>query len=135
MTDTLGDLIGRIQNLRDSLKETRVALGMLEMEAIQLMESNDQVAYEDTKFSVRIPTKREYDVQRFKSVFGEILDPAKFNEVYSEAHEVTKTVPASVNGVKAKKLIDQGFKKEIESTLLPNKRSLKIEVRKEEQAL
>ena len=109
--ENLGDLIARIQNLRDSLKETRMALGMLELEAIQLMDAGDQVAYEDTKHSVRIPVKREYDVHKFASVMGEILTPEQFNEVYSPAHEVTKQVPASVNGVKAKRLFDQGLQR------------------------
>lgn len=131
----LGESIARLHSLREMIAETRMAAGMLELEIIKEFEANDQIAYEDTKFSVRIPTKREYDVARFKSVFGEILDPAKFNELYSEAHEVTKMVPASVNGVKAKKLIDQGFKKEIESVLLPNKRSLKIDIKKDEIGL
>lgn len=133
--ETLGEMIQRLHNLKESIKEMRDAAGKLELEVIQLMEANDQSLFEDARFKARIPVKREYDVAKFRSVFGEILEPSMFNEMYSEEHEVTKTVPASVNGVKAKKLIDQGFRKEIESTLLPNKRSLKIEVKSDEHPL
>jgi hypothetical protein len=57
------------------------------------------------------------------------------DEVYSPAHEVTKQVPATVNGVRAKKLYDMGYGEMLDTTLLPNRRQLKIELRKEEQAL
>ena len=133
--ETLGDMIARLHNLKEAQKEIREEAGRLELAVIQLMEANDQVAYEDTRFKVRIPVKREYDPIAFHRVMGEIMEPAMFNEVYSPAHEVTKQVPASVNGVKAKKLWDQGFAKPLEETLLPNKRQLKIETKKEEQAL
>lgn len=133
--ENLGDMIARIQNLRDSLKETRIALGMLEMEAIQLMEANDQSLFEDTKFKARIPVKREYDTAKFLSVMGEILPPEQLSEVYSPAHIVEKEVPASVNGVKAKKLWDMGMAEKLEQTLLPNKRQLKIETKKSETPL
>ena len=99
------------------------------------MEANDQSAYEDTRFKARIPVKREYDPVAFKKIMGEIMEPAMFNEVYSEAHEVVKEVPASVNGTKAKKLWDQGFAAPLEKTLLPNKRQLKIEEKNNEVAL
>ena len=133
--ETLGDMIARLHNLKEAQKEIREEAGRLELAVIQLMEANDQVAFEDTRFSARIPVKREYDPIAFHRVMGEIMEPAMFNEVYSPAHEVTKQVPASVNGVKAKKLWDQGFAKPLEETLLPNKRQLKIETKKEEQAL
>ena len=135
MTETLGEMIERFHNLREAQKEIRDEAGRLELAILQLMDANDQVAYEDTRFKARIPTKREYDPVAFKKVMGEIMEPAMFNEVYSEAHEVTKTVPASVNGTKAKKLWDQGFAKPLEQTLLPAKRSLKIEVKRDEVGL
>ena len=135
MTENLGDMISRLHNLKESLKETRAAAGKLELECIQLMEASGQTLFEDTKFKARIPIKREYDVNRFKAVMGEELSPEQMNEVYSEAHEITKEVPASVNGSKAKKLWDMGFGEKLEQTLLPNKRQLRIEKRKEEIAI
>ena len=135
MTENLGDMISRLHNLKESLKETRAAAGKLELEIIQLMEASGQTLFEDTKFKARIPIKREYDVNRFKAVMGEELSPEQMNEVYSEAHEITKEVPASVNGSKAKKLWDMGFGEKLEQTLLPNKRQLRIEKRKEEIAI
>ena len=135
MTENLGDMVARLHNLKESLKEMRDASGKLELEIIQEMEANDQKLFEDTRFKARIPVKREYDVNKFKAVMGEELSPEQFNEVYSPAHEITKEVPASVNGTKAKKLWDMGFGEKLEQTLLPNKRQLRIEKRKEEQAL
>ena len=135
MTENLGEMIARLQSLRDGAKEMRDAAGKLELECIQLMEASGQTLFEDTKFKARIPIKREYDVNRFKAVMGEELSPEQMNEVYSEAHEITKEVPASVNGSKAKKLWDMGFGEKLEQTLLPNKRQLRIEKRKEEIAI
>ena len=135
MTENLGEMIARLQSLRDGAKEMRNAAGKLELEIIQEMEASGQTLFEDTRFKARIPIKREYDVNRFKAVMGEELSPEQMNEVYSPAHEITKEVPASVNGSKAKKLWDMGFGEKLEQTLLPNKRQLRIEKRKEEQAL
>ena len=135
MTENLGDMISRLHNLKELLKETRASIEELEYDVIKEMEANDQTLFENTQFKARIPVKREYDVHKFKAVFGEVLTPEQMDEVYSEAHEVTKEVPASVNGVKAKKLLDMGFSDEIEQTLLPNKRKLTIEKRKEEVAI
>ena len=126
MTENLGDMISRLHNLKESLKETRVAAIDLELQIIQEMEANDQKLFEDTRFKARIPVKREYDVNRFKAVMGEVLSPEQMNEVYSPAHEITKEVPASVNGSKAKKLWDMGFGEKLEQTLLPKKRTLTI---------
>ena len=135
MTENLGEMVARLQSLRDGAKEMRDAAGKLELEIIQEMEANDQTLFEDTRFKARIPVKREYDVNRFKAVMGEELSPEQFREVYSEAHEITTEVPASVNGTKAKKLWDMGFGEKLEQTLLPNKRKLTIEKRKEERPL
>jgi len=135
MTENLGEMIARLQSLRDGAKEMRDAAGKLELEIIQEMEASGQTLFENTRFKARIPIKREYDVNRFKAVMGEELSPEQMNEVYSPAHEITKEVPASVNGSKAKKLWDMGFGEKLEQTLLPNKRQLRIEKRKEERAL
>jgi len=135
MTENLGDMISRLHNLKELLKETRASIEELEYDVIKEMEANDQTLFENTQFKARIPVERKYDVHKFKAVFGEVLTPEQMDEVYSEAHEVTKEVPASVNGVKAKKLLDMGFGDEIEQTLLPNKRKLTIEKRKEEVAI
>ena len=135
MTENLGDMISRLHNLKELLKETRASIEELEYDVIKEMEANDQTLFENTQFKARIPVERKYDVHKFKAVFGEILTPEQMDEVYSEAHEVTKEVPASVNGVKARKLKDMGFGEELEQTLLPNKRKLTIEKRKEEVAI
>ena len=137
MTENLGDMVARLQSLLDGAREMRDAAGMLELECIQLMEANDQTLFENARFKARIPVERKYDVHKFKAVFGEVLTPEQMDEVYSEAHEVTKEVPASVNGSKAKKLWDMGDEmvEKLEQTLLPNKRQLKIEKRMEEIAI
>ena len=126
MSENLGEMISRLQSLKEGVKEMRDAAGKLELEIIQEMEANDQKLFEDTRFKARIPVKREYDVNRFKAVMGEVLSPEQMNEVYSPAHEITKEVPASVNGSKAKKLWDMGFGEKLEQTLLPKKRTLTI---------
>ena len=135
MTENLGEMVARLQSLRDGAKEMRDAAGKLELEIIQEMEASGQTLFEDTRFKARIPIKREYDVNRFKAVMGEELSPEQMIEVYSPAHEITKVVPGSVNGSKAKKLWDMGFGEKLEQTLLPNKRQLRIEKRKEEIAI
>ncbi len=133
--ETLGDMIARLNNLKEASKAMYTEAGKLELEIIQLMEANGQSLFENTRFKVRIPVTREYDTARFLSIMGEILSPEELNEVYSPAHEVTKQVPASVNGVKAKKLWDMGMAEKLERTLLPNKRQLKIESKKDEVAI
>tara|TARA_S200002703_G_scaffold64735_1_gene55997 strand:- start:563 stop:970 length:408 start_codon:yes stop_codon:yes gene_type:complete len=135
MSEQLGNMIERLHNLKETMKEMREAAGKLELEIIQEFEANDQSLFEDTKFKARIPVKREYDAQRFVSIMGEILSPEQLDEVYSPAHTIEKQVPASVNGVKAKKLWDMGMGEKLEQTLLPNKRSLKIEQKTKEQPL
>ena len=135
MSEQLGNMIERLHNLKETMKEMREAAGKLELEIIQEFEANDQSLFENTKFKARIPVKREYDAQRFVSIMGEILSPEQLDEVYSPAHTIEKQVPASVNGVKAKKLWDMGMGEKLEQTLLPNKRSLKIEQKTKEQPL
>ena len=137
MTENLGDMVARLQSLRDGAREMRDAAGKLELECIQLMEANDQTLFENARFKVRIPVKREYDVNKFKAVMGEELSPEQFNEVYSEAHEITSQVPASVNGNAVKKMWDMGDEmvEKLEQTLVGKKRKLTIEKRKEERAL
>lgn len=135
MGTRLDEKIERLHNLREALKEMRDSSGKLELEIIHLMEAEGASLFESPKFKARIPIKREYDPRLFLAKMGEILTPEQMNEVYSAAHEVTKEVPASVNGVKAKKLYDMGFGKQLDETLLPNRRQLKIEVRKEEIAI
>ena len=135
MTENLGEMISRLHNLKESLKETRASIQELEYDVIQEMVASGQTLFEDTRFKARLPVERDYDVHKFKAVMGEELSPEQMNEVYSEAHEITKEVPASVNGSKAKKLWDIGFGEKLEQTLLPNKRQLRIEKRKEERAL
>jgi len=126
MTENLGDMISRLHNLKESLKETRASIQKLEYDVIKEMEANDQKLFEDTRFKARIPVERDYDVHKFKAVMGEVLSPEQMNEVYSDAHEITKEVPASVNGTKAKKLWDMGFSEKLEQTLLPKKQKLTI---------
>jgi regulator of replication initiation timing len=135
MTEQLGNMIERLHNLKETMKEIRNETGKLELEIIQLMQANDQSLFEDTKFKARIPVKREYDAQRFVSIMGEILSPEQLDEVYSPAHTIEKQVPASANGVKAKKLWDMGMAEKLKQTLLPNKRQLKIEEKKWDGAL
>jgi hypothetical protein len=133
--ETLGDMIARLNNLKEASKAMYTEAGKLELEIIQLMEANGQSLFENTRFKVRIPVTREYDTARFLSIMGEILSPEELSEVYSPAHEVTKQVPASVNGVKAKALWDMGMAEKLERTLLPNKRQLKITTKKDEVAI
>lgn len=135
MAEELGKKIARLVALRDAIKDMRDSAGKLELEIIQEFEANGQSLFEDNKFKARIPVKREYDVSRFVSIMGEILTPDQMREVYSPEHTVEKVVPASVNGVKAKKLWDMGMAEKLEQTLLPNKRQLKIETKTKEQAL
>jgi len=135
MTEQLGNMIERLHNLKEARAEIHDEHDRLEFAISQLMEANGQTMYEDNRLKARMPTQRKYDPVKFKAVMGEILTPEKMNEVYSEAHEITKVVPASVNGTKVKPLWDQGMAKLLEKTLLPTKRTLKIEVKKGEQAL
>ena len=136
-SDNLGEALIRLHNLRQMVKETHDAIDMLSLEIIQQLEGSGASVYEDSKVKASIPVKREYMPDKFLAVMGERLSPEQLNEVYSPAHEVTKTVPAKVNGVKAQKLWKQGDETvaALETTLLPPKRSLKIELRNEEQAL
>ena len=135
MTENLGDQIARLHNLRQMLEETKQAVGMLTLEVIQQMDAAGMSLYEDTRFKVRIPVNRKIDPHKFVAVFGEVLEPAIFDSMVSPAHTKEVEVPLSVNGVKAKKLIDMGWAPQFEETLLPNKRSLRIEERKEERAM
>ena len=135
--DNLGEALLRLYNLKEMAKETSNAIDMLTLEIIQQLEGSGASVYEDSKVKASIPVKREYIPEQFYAVMGERLSPEQIDEYYSPAHEVTKTVPAKVNGVKAKKLWNMGDEMvaALEKTLLPNKRSLKIELRNEEQAL
>ena len=133
--ENLGDMIARLNTLREAVKDMRDSAGRLELEIIQAFEAEDRSLFEDTKFKARIPVKREYDPMLFYMKMGEVLSPQQMNEVYSPAHDITKQVPASVNGVKAKKLWDMGLGDVLEKTLLPNKRQLKIEIKKDEVGL
>ena len=128
--NTIAEAVERLWNLRESIKELREAERQLEFDLITDMEANDQTAHEDARYSARIPVKREYDVAKFAATFGELLEPELFDSMYSPAHEVTKTVAATVNGVQAKKLTDLGYGEQVEGVLLPNARKLVIKAKK-----
>ena len=128
MTEKLGDMVARLHNLKESLKETRASIQELEYDVIQEMVASGQTLFEDTRFKARLPVERDYDVHKFKAVMGEVLSPEQFNKVYSPAHEITKEVPASVNGNAAKKMWDMGDEmvEKLEQTLMPKKQKLTI---------
>ena len=138
----INELKARIEELEtdlrrrdETIKELREAERILEFDLIKEFEANGQTAHEDARYEARIPLKREYDPQKFLAVMGEILSLDQFKEVYSPSHVIEKTVPASVNGTKAKKLWDQGFKHDLEKTLLPGVRRLVIKLKKKETPL
>lgn len=83
MTENLGDMISRLHNLKESLKETRASIRELEYDVIQEMVASGQTLFEDTRFKARLPVERDYDVHKFKAVMGEVLSPEQFNKVYS----------------------------------------------------
>ena len=128
MTENLGDMISRLHNLKESLKETRASIRELEYDVIQEMVASGQTLFEHTRFKARLPVERDYDVHKFKAVMGEVLSPEQFNKVYSPAHEITQEVPASVNGNEAKKMWDMGDEmvEKLEQTLMPKKQKLTI---------
>ena len=135
MTD-IKEAVEKLWNIRESIAELKEAEKIMEFDLILEFEANEQSAHEDARYSARIPVKREYDVSKFAATFGELLEPELFNSMYSPAHEVTKTVAATVNGVQAKKLTDLCYGEQVESMLLPNARKLVIKAKKKtEQAM
>ncbi len=93
------------------------------------MEANGQALLETPTHTVRIPSNRKYDPHKFQSVMGEVLSPDVFDQVFEPEHEVTKTVPAKVNGTKARRLWQMGNEvtTALEATLLPAKPEIKVE--------
>jgi hypothetical protein len=88
-------------------------------------------------FEVSIPTKRQYDVGKFASKLGEVLEPTEMAKVYQPEHTVQKVVPAKVDGTAAKKLWGMGddVKAILTECLIPQKPEVKLKARKKEQAL
>ena len=76
---------------------------------------------------VTIPTKRQYDVNKFQATLGE-----DFPECVVPEHEVTKVVPAKVDGKAAQKLwqMDYDTVAKLERTLIPQKPEVKLKARK-----
>jgi hypothetical protein len=89
------------------------------------------------EFEVSIPTKRTYNPAMFQSIMGEVLPPDEFRKFYIAEHDVTKTVPAKVDGTAAKKLWDMGdaMVEKLQRTLIEQKPEVKLKARKKEQAL
>ena len=50
MTENLGDMISRLHNLKESLKETRASIQELEYDVIQEMVASGQTLFEDSRF-------------------------------------------------------------------------------------
>jgi len=89
------------------------------------------------EYEVSIPTKRKYDVGKFASKLGEVLEPEEMSKVYQPEHTEEKVVPAKVDGTAVKKLWNMGddVKAILTECLIPQKPEVNLKARKKEQAL
>lgn len=100
------------------------------------MQHNNQELLRTNKFTSTIPTKRQYDANKFLAVFGE-THPEIIEECLIPEHEEVKVVKAKVDGRKAMQLWKMGdeITEKLESTLIPQKPEIKVEPIKTERAL
>jgi len=101
------------------------------------MDGNNQKLLDTRKFTVRIPTKRAYDISKFQAVMGELLSPDQMNAAFIPEHEETKVVKAKVDGRKVLPLWNMGDEvvEALNSVLIPQAPEIKVEAKKKEQAL
>jgi len=100
------------------------------------MQHNNQELLRTTKFTSTIPTKRQYDANKFLAAFGE-THPEIIEECLIPEHEEVKVVKAKVDGRKAMQLWKMGdeITEKLESTLIPQKPEIKVEPIKQERAM
>lgn len=124
--ETLTSKVTRYQALRETLDELRREAGMLEQEIVAEMEAMDATLLPHPDYKVSIPTARQYDTAKVAAL-AEVIEPEHFERLYVPAHEELRQVPATVNGRVALELMKAGYKRELESCLLPAARKLKVE--------
>ena len=95
------------------------------------MQHNNQELLTTPKHTVKIPTKRQYDPNKFIAAFGE-TDPELVDECVIPEHEETKVVKAKVDGRKALPLWKMGddVREKLESALIPQKPEIKVDLNK-----
>ncbi len=101
------------------------------------MQHNNQELLKTSKFTAAIPTKRQYDPNKFLAAFGE-THPELIAECVIPEHEETKVVKAKVDGRKALPLWKMGddVREKLEKTLIPQKPEIKVTpIKKTEQPL
>jgi hypothetical protein len=130
---TIEQAVEQYHNVHEALKTILDERDRLLAVIYSYMDNEGMKRMETGKHTVTIPTKRQYDVAKFVAIMGEEIA----SEYVTPEHEETKVVKAKVDGTKAKKLWDMGntMVAKLESTLIPQRPEIKVEVNKQERAM
>ena len=132
-------LVERYANIQEALKITLNERDKILAELWGYMEANKAKRVETPNYIATIPTKRKYDVEKFRKEFGELdlLGKETFDQIFKPEHSKMTVIPAKVDGTRAKVLWDMGeeFVEKLERTLLPQKPEIKIQAVKKEHPL
>ena len=94
------------------------------------MVKNNAKVIRTNKYKAVIPTKRQYDTGKFKSLFGELdlISKDLFDKIYKPEREELKVIPAKINGTAAKELWEHGdeITDRLQECLLPQRPEIKI---------
>ena len=66
------------------------------------MEANKAKRVETPNYIATIPTKRKYDVEKFRKEFGELdlLGKETFDQIFKPEHSKMTVIPAKVDGTR-----------------------------------
>ena len=117
----LEKVIEELHTINQALKMTYERKSFLESVIIKEMQDGNATRFDGSEFVTDLKATREYDPNRFRSLFGEIMDKNQIETYITPEHTVEKTVHEKVNGHKVKSLWRQGsdITDKLEKCLVP----------------
>ena len=127
---TIEQIIEDLANTESSLKILYETRDRLRADLWSYMVKNNAKDIRTNKYKAVIPTKRQYDTGKFKSLFGELdlISKDLFDKIYKPEREELKVIPAKINGTAAKELWEHGdeITDRLQEWLLPQRPEIKI---------
>ena len=127
---TIEQTIEDLANTEAALKILYETRDRLRADLWSYMDKNNAKVIRTNKYKAVIPTKRQYDTGKFKSLFGELdlISKDLFDKIYKPEREELKDIPAKINGTAAKELWEHGdeITDRLQECLLPQRPEIKI---------
>ncbi len=127
----INEAVEKYYNLQDALKTILDERDSVLAVIWSYMQHNNQELLTTPTHTVKIPTKRQYDPNKFVAVFGE-THPELISQCVIPEHEETKVVKAKVDGRKALPLWKMGddVREKLEFAVIPQRPEIKVDLNK-----